>query len=137
MTDTEVILSKQILLITENIGNLSTTNPRITVPLDEPLNSQLYNELLSKGYDITTRSNKDTNDGVTVSTYSVNIALPTASVSVYSPTWYDEPVGWRSFPSFPTYTEMESYRGRRHRTAYNSYRSSHRNSYRYSYRSTN
>ncbi len=126
---------KQAALITQNVLQLSTNSTKVSLALDEALDQQLHDELVSKGYSVFTADHQETKDGTTVHTHTVDIALPTDTLvqSKFSRSDpFSDPFFTTEWPQWSTTLPLpvlgssstgSSYYRRRHRSYQSSYRS--------------
>jgi hypothetical protein len=74
--DESVVISTQTSTLLEKLKSLSSSNPSVTVELTSPLNYQLYNELVSKGYSVSKSSSYRSTNGQRTESHTVTVSLP-------------------------------------------------------------
>jgi hypothetical protein len=74
--DESAVISTQTSVLLEKLKSLSSSNPSVTVELTSPLNYQLYNELVNKGYSVSKSSSYRSTNGQRTESHTVTVSLP-------------------------------------------------------------
>lgn len=91
------LVQQQATTVQSAVSELSSDKPSVQFQLDQPLDNDLFETLVSKGYNVSTSSRYSSVNGKSTRCHSVTVALPNSSTQQFldwRPRWALRPSSW-------------------------------------------